>query len=516
MSVDELADSNYLELPYTNKFYTTLSPATLDFAAHLRQRQMPQHGGKFNYLEFGCGNGYNTNLLAACYPSAQFIANDFVPSHIQTARRLAERAGLGNVRFLEKSFKDLLGEQLPEFDYIVMHGIYTWVGEENRQIIRDIVAKHLKPGGLLYVSYNCLSGNSDLLALRRVLQHAVASHGTENIEQRIQKAFETLSFLDDKQLPFHAKYPQLLDKLEFLKGEELEYVAHEMLATSWDLFDVVDVSDFWSPLGLQYIGHAHLPDNFPHYRMPQKLVELLDQHQRSPFAEVLVDLAMAESFRRDVYQKDSIPLQGQQHAAQCCATRFALNFPRATMSLSLRLPVGTANLPGNIFNPILDAVSLLRSGNVNQIEKLARERGLPDMVTAVEFMEALESLVAFGFILPLPLYEDEGAVQSTTRFNNTLLQDGPKGKNKHFASPVLGNGFEVPTIFESLVSSRVEQEVNYQNMAYDRLAENQIDILDENGQAYSNGTKARRGFDNYANAFEQYQLEFYRNLGLFT
>jgi SAM-dependent methyltransferase len=106
-----------------------------------------------------------------------------MPGHIVTANELGEAAQLPNVQHLEKSFAQLAAGEvdLPPLDFITMHGVYSWITPENRRHIVDFMARYLKPGGIVYVSYNAMPGWSAATPLQRlVLEHARA------VPQRLQ------------------------------------------------------------------------------------------------------------------------------------------------------------------------------------------------------------------------------------------------------------------------------------------------------------------------------------------
>ncbi len=134
-----------------------------------------------------CGQGFTTNILAATYPHAQFYANDFNPSHIATARDLAAKAGMKNILFFDDSFEEFLERDLPQFDFISLHGIYSWITARNRQAIVDFIRRNLKVGGLVYISYNALPGWSAAMPMQALmLRHG--QHSSESILTRIEQA----------------------------------------------------------------------------------------------------------------------------------------------------------------------------------------------------------------------------------------------------------------------------------------------------------------------------------------
>ena len=136
-----------VDLDYTRGYFRELSPAHLRSVLLLAGMEPPGAAQPFTYYELGCGNGYSTALHAAASPHGRFCGVDFNPTHIHHAQKLAQDTGLGNVRFLEKSFAELLEFDLEDADYIVLHGVWSWVGEEQRAQLLEFLRRRLKPGG---------------------------------------------------------------------------------------------------------------------------------------------------------------------------------------------------------------------------------------------------------------------------------------------------------------------------------------------------------------------------------
>ena len=81
---------------------------------------------------------------------------------------------------LDDSFEELAARpEVPEFDVIALHGIWTWISEENSRVVLDIIRRKLRAGGIVYISYNCLPGWAPSLPLRHLMKlHAVAPEST--------------------------------------------------------------------------------------------------------------------------------------------------------------------------------------------------------------------------------------------------------------------------------------------------------------------------------------------------
>ena len=200
------AEGYVTEIAYTRHFLGELDPLRFGFAALAAGVKPPPVDQPFTYFELGCGHGFSTNLMAPANPDGRFFANDFNPSHVFGARSLAARAGLTNVTFFEESFDELAGLDLPELDYVALHGIYSWISARNRRLIVDFIRRRLKPGGMVYVSYNSLPGSAQTAPLRRLLtEHA--SRQTEPLARRIVGALDFATRLKEAGAGFFAGNP---------------------------------------------------------------------------------------------------------------------------------------------------------------------------------------------------------------------------------------------------------------------------------------------------------------------
>ena len=156
------------EIEYTYGYYDELSPTSLRLAC-LSAGIATSKANPLRYLELGFGQGVSINIHAASN-DGDFWGTDFNPSQAAHARELAEASGSGAM-LLDASFAELAARaDLPEFDIIGLHGIWTWISEENSRIVVDIIRRKLKVGGLVSMSYNCLPGWSPAMPLRHLMK----------------------------------------------------------------------------------------------------------------------------------------------------------------------------------------------------------------------------------------------------------------------------------------------------------------------------------------------------------
>jgi len=123
-------------VPYTHGYYRMLSPTMIATAMELAGLCPPDLNEPLNYCELGMGFGVSLVAHAACFPLMQCYGNDFNPEHVRYARTLADDARLRNVKVLEDGFDELLTRDLPPMDFIVMHGIWSWISPRLREVIR--------------------------------------------------------------------------------------------------------------------------------------------------------------------------------------------------------------------------------------------------------------------------------------------------------------------------------------------------------------------------------------------
>jgi SAM-dependent methyltransferase len=285
---------------YTDSFFRELSPAWLNYVAVLNGVAPRTLDRPFTYLELGCGFGSSTIANAGAFPQGEFHACDFNPAHIEGGKRHAAALGIGNVLFHEASFDRLLSFDLPPFDFIALHGVYSWVGAEARRAIRHVVDKTLKPGGFVYVSYNCLPGWSVEAPLRKMLlELAAAADGGSS--QRTEEALRALQHLSRGQLRYFTANPSAVTAVDAYAKRPSSYLAHEFLNETWEPFYSIDIADEMAEADASYVGSATLVDNHPTLVMGAQAAETVAKLPSGRQRQLALDFAANQRFRRDVF-----------------------------------------------------------------------------------------------------------------------------------------------------------------------------------------------------------------------
>jgi SAM-dependent methyltransferase len=157
----------YADVPFRTSAWMPAAPDRLAVKAHLHGLE-PASPARARVLELGCGTGGNLVPLAVAHGDAELCGVDLAPGHIAEADAAARRLSLGNVRFFAMSFEDM-PEALGVFDYIIAHGLFSWIPLVLQERLLEVCRRHLAPRGVLFVSYNTYPGWHVKLAVRDVL-----------------------------------------------------------------------------------------------------------------------------------------------------------------------------------------------------------------------------------------------------------------------------------------------------------------------------------------------------------
>jgi SAM-dependent methyltransferase len=437
-----------VDLDYTSGYFRELSPAYLRFVALLGGVEV-QDAASYTYYELGCGNGYSTTLHAAANPEARFYGVDFNPTHIHNAQRLAQDARAANVRFLEKSFGELLDTDLADADFIALHGVWSWVGDEQRRHLLEFIRRRLKPGGLVYVSYNCLPGIAQVAPLQRLInEHAAAAAGDRL--DKVRRSIDFASRLQQAGARFFFVNPLAASRLAALRTQDPHYVAHEYHNANWTPFYHADVARDLAGAKLSYAGCAALIENFDQLTLSPELARLAAELGERSLAETMKDFARNQVFRRDVFTRGAPKAAPARLDAMLDATRFCLARPRASCRMKTTTLAGELALQPESYAPVLDALARapMTFTELSQAPECAQ-------LDRIRLRQAVFGMAALGNLLPaLPVTGEDARVEAAGHFNQAALRT-PLGGTADFgvASPVLGAGIQVNLVDRLLLAA---------------------------------------------------------------
>ncbi len=250
----------FVNIPYTKGYYREMAPAYLRFCLLLKG-VLPPDAANFNYCELAMGHGYSANIHAAANDGI-FVGLDFMPDHALFAERMAKGAATG-LQVRDAGIAEFCSGSTDEFDYVCLHGGWSWIAGHNREIIVNFLGRCLKPGGVFYVSYNTWPGWFSAAPLRKLFtlfDNYYGSAGMPETERIGNAVTLTEALLDCNPLFLNAS-EWIRERFDGLKKENPAYLAHEFFNADWNVEWSSDVAKQLWRAKLSFGASAAVCDN---------------------------------------------------------------------------------------------------------------------------------------------------------------------------------------------------------------------------------------------------------------
>ncbi len=429
------------DVAYTTGFYREISPGWISAAAMLLGHRPPDIARPFRWAELGCGHGLSASIFAAALPHGAFHGFDFNPSHVENARRLAASAGLTNAHFHEQSFEDMAEApegKFPQFDFIVAHGIWSWVSAATRLQMATAIRRYLAPGGLVYISYNALAGWASLLPVQKFMREYARVHPGNSAEVT-QAAIGYMREMIKGDAAFFPANPAVAARLDATANMDAKYLAHEYLNANWDPTTFTQVQDVMGEAKVGYIGSATLIENIDAVAVPPATLKILQGVTDQRLREMIRDFGANRSFRRDIYRRGTDqPLSGEQRE-MLDGLNIVGTGRENEANIQIPTGIGQLGLRMDIYTPIL---ARLAEGPMS-IRELRNTPVLAQQPLS-ETLQAAAFLMAGGLAHPAMAAPDPGAAAASRALNTAIgAYNGLGGALGVLASPVTGSGVGV-------------------------------------------------------------------------
>ena len=411
--------------------------------------------------ELGFGHGVSVNIHAAGSPS-RWYGTDFNEAHANFARRLADSAESQAQLFGETFSEFCRRDDLPDFDFICAHGIWSWVSEENRALIVEFIRRKLKVGGVLYLSYNTQPGWTPMLPVRELMhQHfqinTVSEPGDGTVaegrtQQRIEAAVDFARAVFATQPGYALVNPLLAERVDALAAEDTNYLAHEYFNRDWHPMTFSQVASSLVAAGLTYGGSADYRDHVDEINLNPAQRALLADIADTGLRETARDFCVNRSLRRDYWIKAPGPLNDDERDANLRKHRVILAVPRASVVLKVRGALGETRLPESLYGPILDALQSYRPMTLSDIENSVRQRG----IVLAQIVKAVTLLVGMGVLLNAQDDAQIATAQSSAKKLNAAICELARHHDEvqFLVSPVSGSGVLMPRVAQLFLLAR--------------------------------------------------------------
>ncbi|WP_267876839.1 class I SAM-dependent methyltransferase [Duganella margarita] len=416
----------------------------------------------------GFGRGLTAQLVAASHPNGQFYAADFNPVHVAGASALAKQAQLTNLTLLENSFEELANGQakaaLPQFDFITLHGIYSWVTAANRRHIVNFINRYLKPGGVVYLSYNAMPGWAPALPLQRLLvEYADAFPSRSDLQ--IKGATEFVAQLEAVKAGYLTANPGLKVRLDSLNTASPHYLVHEYLHKHWQPLFHADMARDLAEAKMTFAGQADLAYAYPLVFLNEEQRQLIERLPHPEMRETLKDYLLNTSFRKDVFVRGAQRIGARRQSELLAQVGLALTVPRAAASAKMKLTLGEVNGREELYNVVFDTLAQ-RPHTLAELQQLPALAG-QNLHALVQVAALLTASSQAAFYFPAAQGADHAAA---ARLNATLAAQTRYGdEHQALCAPLLSTGIAA-NFLQRLFLAAIQQQAGLTPQGLARVA----------------------------------------------
>ena len=295
-------NNRYDELRYYSKPFSYTSIALLEGNATLWGLTPPALKGA-KVLELGSSFGGNLISQAVYYPDTKFVGIDLSEIQITQGNEIIKSMGLTNVRLEAKNILDITPE-FGMFDYIIVHGIYSWVPENVKNKILEVCRKNLTPNGIAYISYNTYPGWKNREVARDIMLYANKYTQNLPLSEQTRRGKAVVQLFSDAIKSIESEKSKNQSRIENFDGIQTKgehYVAHEYLEYHNNPLYLNQFVDSLHQHQLAYIGDTDFQLSYISW-MPQHLRDMINQLSETDYVarEQCLDYLYDVAFRRSL------------------------------------------------------------------------------------------------------------------------------------------------------------------------------------------------------------------------
>ena len=281
--------NTYSELLYKSNPFNYTIPALLE--AHGRLYGLtPKDSRKAKVLELGSSFGGNIITQALYNPEAEFVGIDLTAEQVKKGNEVIKKIGLKNIKLIEKNILDI-NEDFGKFDYIIVHGVFSWVPKEVQDKIIKICNENLTEEGIAYISYNTYPGWKEPDKIREMMIYANKYFPEISLGDKNQRGKAFISIV--------AEQMKIYEDISKKKGDFIKQIE-----------EVVGMQDY-------YVAHEYCEDlNNPLYL--NEFVDLIKKGNLEYISDVALRLSIISTYNKDTVDKLQQLSQGDHVIKEQC------------------------------------------------------------------------------------------------------------------------------------------------------------------------------------------------------
>jgi methyltransferase-like protein len=300
-----MAENDYDKVPYESYPYPNTHPENLFTIGKLfgLKAVAPK---KCRVLELGCASGGNIIPMAIKFPNSEFVGVDLSKVQIDEGNKHIEKLNLNNLSLQNISIMDI-NKDFGKFDYIVVHGILSWVSKQVQDKIFEVCNDNLNTNGIAYISYNTLPGWNMIKSIREMMLYHT-SRFTDPV-QKTKEARLLLEFIKDGNGDKNSAYAEVIqNEINTLKNVGDSYLIHDHMEEINDPYYFHDFMEKAGKTSLQYLGDTTISTMFAG-NFPKETIDVLMQVNHDAVrVEQYMDFVTNRRFRSTLLCHKSVNL----------------------------------------------------------------------------------------------------------------------------------------------------------------------------------------------------------------
>jgi len=307
MANEEMQQTIYKELGYKSYPFPFTTPAYLEAYGTLVGLKPPT-AKTARVLELGATYGGNIISQAAHNPEATFVGIELSQDQVEKGNKIIGDAKLDNVSLVQGDILNF-DESMGTFDYIIAHGFYSWISDEMKDKLLDIISHHLADNGIAYVSYNTYPGWHTMEEVRQLMLFANRDHDESTHKEKVLRGKTVGSLVGAQILNYDnlkERNSKFLGALRSVMQKDDYYVGHDHLEPHNDPCYLYQFNDHLKANNLAYVGDADLTLSMVRTydeSIADKLEQLAPNSQADQ--EQYLDFMLDTTFRKSIICKAS-------------------------------------------------------------------------------------------------------------------------------------------------------------------------------------------------------------------
>ncbi len=474
-------DSGYVsDLGYTFGYYDELNPFRIKWLFMCKGMVQPNIR---TACELGFGQGVSLNIHAAA-SDVEWYGTDFNPAQTSFAKEMSLVSG-NAAKLHDESFQEFCErDDLPDFDFIGVHGIWSWINTENQQHIVDFVKKKLRVGGVLYISYNVFPGWNIIAPVRHLLTQYVKKEGSEckGLVGNVNDALSFAQSLFDTNPAYARNNPGLKMRFETLVKANRHYLVHEYFNKDWSPIFFSDFANRLSEAKIQYACSANYIDHIDSLNLSEEQQVFLRDISDPIFRETIRDFMTNQQFRRDYWVKGLRNIPASEQIRLLRDQRIVLLKSQENIDLKVHGAQGEGTLDKEVYLPLINIFQKRNPISLREIEDVLRLD--KSSITLPQLCQAITILLGEGHCALVQNVDTIKKVKKKARSLNSYLWHRAcfSPEIQVNACPVTGGGIGVKHFHQLFLLARENGSKTPSDCAsfvWDILNTNRLKVIKE-------------------------------------